>query len=47
MFKGTLMKRPIQILLQTTIPERLDDWHIGRFSLLREYLASLKDPAGN
>jgi len=41
------MKRPIQILLQTTIPERLDDWHIGRFSLLREYLASLKDPAGN
>jgi len=41
------MKRQTQILLQTTIPERLDDWHIGRFSLLREFLASLKDSAGN
>jgi hypothetical protein len=35
------MKRPIQILLQTTIPERLDDWHIERFSLLREFLSSI------
>ena len=41
------MKRPIRILLQTTIPETEDDWHIGRFSLLREHLASLKDEAGN
>ena len=41
------MKQPIQILLQTTIPERLDDWHIGRFSLLREFLASMKDSTGN
>jgi hypothetical protein len=37
------MDKPISILLQTTIPTREDDWHIGRFSLLREHLASLKD----
>src|SRR5882672_10784105 len=42
-----LMKKPIQILLQTTIPETLDDWHIGRFSLLHEFLATTKDQAGN
>ena len=41
------MKRSIRILLQTTIPETEDDWHIGRFSLLRDHLASLKDEAGN
>src|SRR5438445_402846 len=41
------MKRPIRILLQTTIPETKDDWHIGRFSLLRDHLASLKDEAGH
>jgi hypothetical protein len=41
------MQRPIRILLQTTIPESKDDWHIGRFSLLRDHLASLKDDAGN
>jgi hypothetical protein len=41
------MKIPIRILLQTTIPEIQDDWHIGRFSLLRDHLASLKDEAGN
>jgi len=41
------MKRPIRILLQTTIPEIDDNWHIGRFSLLRDHLASLKDEAGN
>ena len=41
------MKRPIRILLQTTIPETEDDWHIGRFSLLRDHLASLKDEEGN
>src|SRR2546425_5471249 len=41
------MKRPIRILLQTTIPETKDDWHIGRFSLLSDHLASLKDEAGN
>jgi len=40
------MKRPIRILLQTTIRGAEDDWHIGRFSLLRDYLASLKDENG-
>ena len=40
------MKRPVRILLQTTIPETEDDWHIGRFSLLREHLESLKDKEG-
>src|SRR5206468_3925447 len=41
------VKQPIRILLQTTIPESKDDWHIGRFALLRDHLASLKDDAGN
>lgn len=40
------MTKPIQILLQTTIPFADDDWHIDRFSLLREHLMSLKDEAG-
>src|SRR5260370_42594609 len=40
------MTKPIRILLQTTIPFAEDDWHIGRFSLLRKHLASLKDEAG-
>jgi hypothetical protein len=34
-------------LLQTTIPFAEDDWHIGRFSLLRDELSSMKDEAGN
>jgi len=37
------MSKPIRILLQTTIPTTEDDWNIGRFSLLRDYLASLND----
>ena len=41
------MTQPIRILLQTTIPTTEDDWSIERFSLLRDYLASLKDEAGN
>jgi hypothetical protein len=41
------MTKPIRILLQTTIPFAPDDWHIGRFSLLREELVSMKDEAGN
>ena len=41
------MTTPIRILMQTTIPFAADDWHIGRFSLLRDELASLKDDAGN
>jgi hypothetical protein len=35
------MAKPIPILLQTTIPPIEDDWHIGRFSLLRDYFARL------
>ncbi len=31
----------IKILLQTTIPSLADDWHIGRFSLLRSHLARM------
>jgi hypothetical protein len=40
------MYKPIRILLQTTIPAFEDDWHVGRFSLLRDHLASLSDSAG-
>lgn len=40
------MKSPIRILLQTTIAAADDDWHIGRFSLLRQHLNSLKDREG-
>lgn len=32
---------PNRILLQTTILSTPDDWHIGRFSRLRDHLASL------
>ncbi len=39
--------KPTKILLQTTIPTTEDDWHIGRFSLLCEHLASLKDENGD
>ena len=35
----------IKILLQTTIPYTEDDWHVGRFSLLRRHLESLCDDA--
>lgn len=38
--------RPLRVLLQTTIPTIADDWHIGRFGLLRDYLAALADPEG-
>ncbi len=41
------MSQPIRILLQTTIPTTEDDWSIARFSLLHDYLASLRDEAGN
>jgi hypothetical protein len=40
------MKRPIRILLQTTIPAAEDDWHVGRFSLLAEHLRGLRDEEG-
>ncbi|MDX6612032.1 MAG: hypothetical protein QOD75_1218 [Blastocatellia bacterium] len=41
------MTKPIRILMQTTIPYEADNWHIDRFSLLRDELASLKDEGGN
>lgn len=41
------MKRPIRILLQTTIAHNPDDWSIERFSLLERTLASLRDENGN
>jgi hypothetical protein len=41
------MSKPIRILLQTTVPFAEDNWHIGRFSLLRDELNSIKDEAGN
>jgi hypothetical protein len=40
------MKKPVKILLQTTIPNTEDDWNIGRFSLLHETLRSLQDENG-
>jgi hypothetical protein len=40
------MTKPIRILMQTTIPFETDNWHIGRFSLLRDELAGLKNGAG-
>ncbi|MBW4688261.1 MAG: hypothetical protein KME40_25030 [Komarekiella atlantica HA4396-MV6] len=41
------MIKPIRILLQTTISTTEDDWSIFRFSLLQEYLASVKDEVGS
>lgn len=40
------MTQPINILLQTTIEPTENDWHIGRFSMLRDYLASLATADG-
>ena len=40
------MTAPIRILLQTTISGVEDDWHIGRFAMLRDMLAGLKDASG-
>jgi hypothetical protein len=40
------MREPIRILLQTTIPEGGDNWHVGRFSLLRALLESQVDEDG-
>lgn len=40
------MAAPIRILLQTTIPTIEDDWHVGRFSMLRDTLAGLRDSDG-
>ena len=40
------MRKPIKILLQTTIPMNEDDWHVGRFSLLQNHLSAYRDKAG-
>ena len=40
------MTPPAKLLLQTTIPTIEDDWHIGRFGMLRAYLAGLKTSDG-
>jgi hypothetical protein len=37
---------PTRILLKTTIGAIENDWNVGRFSLLEEYLRSLRDPSG-
>src|SRR5262245_45740482 len=36
----------IRVLLQTTIPAADDDWSIHRYSLLRDYLTSLRGERG-
>jgi hypothetical protein len=41
------MSKPAKILLQTTVPFFADGWHIGRFGLLRDHLAGLKDGHGH
>jgi len=41
------VKEPIHILLQTTIEPTENDWHVGRFSMLREYLSSLRATDGS
>jgi hypothetical protein len=42
-----MMQAPLKILLQTTIPAVADDWHVGRFSLLRSFLQAQVDQYGN
>jgi hypothetical protein len=37
---------PLRVLLQTTIPPRADDWHIGRFRLLQDMLAGFEQKDG-
>jgi hypothetical protein len=44
--KENKMASPIRILLQTTIATTPDDWHVGRFSMLRDHLAGLVDEDG-
>jgi len=40
------MARPSKILIQTTIPTTENDWHVGRFSMLRDQLAGIRDADG-
>lgn len=35
-----------RILVQTTIPRRQDDWHVGRFRFLVDHLGKLTDSGG-
>jgi hypothetical protein len=44
--EGSKVAEPIKILLQTSIAPTEDDWHIGRFRLLRDYLAGLQASDG-
>ena len=37
---------PTRILVKTTIGPVMDDWHVGRFSLLTDHLRSLTDSSG-
>jgi hypothetical protein len=39
--------KPIRVLIQTTIEHADDDWHVGRFSMLRDQLRSLRTPDGS
>lgn len=41
------MGAPIQILVKTTILYTEDDWHIGRFTLMRRQLESMRDASGH
>jgi hypothetical protein len=41
------MTTPSRILLQTTIPYTENDWHIARFSLLRDFLGRLETRHGD
>jgi hypothetical protein len=41
------VNKPVHILLQTTIEPTENDWHIGRFSMLRDYLGSLRTADGS
>ena len=43
MERAVAIRKPIRILLQTTIPYVQNDWTIDRFSMLGDYLSSLTD----
>src|SRR5882672_3644753 len=45
--KSEATMSPINFLLQTTIEPTANDWHIGHFSMLRNYLASLTTRDGS
>jgi hypothetical protein len=40
------MRQGLSLLLKTTIGEIEDGWHVGRFSLLADHLASLRNERG-